>query len=306
MGITLGPGSDLWFTEAGGEVLPLSTSWSGKIDYITTGGTITEVGSDLPNPTGIAAAPHDQLWFTEPTLALNQVSLGEMTTRGAVIQSPGPVSSRTIVLGPDGALWWGSDEPGEPAGTVLKTTPGGQSVVYSDGTPANPNGDLGPPDGFSVGHDGNIWFTAFSDVCKITLGGAITKYPIPNFSPYQTAAGPGGEWFTLQDYSLPAHGKIGKIATNGAITEYGGNLAQPRGIVEGPDGAMWFTESGVASSNGTTGGGKIGRITADGKITEYGGNLLDPDQIVLGPDGNLWFTESGLAPSTGKIGNIVP
>jgi streptogramin lyase len=39
-------------------------------------------------------------------------------------------------------------------------------------------------------------------------------------------------------------GKIGRIATSGAITEYGGlaPAGRPRNIVSGPDGALWFTE----------------------------------------------------------------
>ncbi len=68
--------------------------------------------------------------------------------------------------------------------------------------------------------------------------------------------------------------------------------SQPRGITSGPDGAMWFTE---------TGGQRIGWITADGTITEFSlpagsGKPLD---IAAGPDGNLWFTED-----TGRIGRM--
>jgi len=57
-----------------------------------------------------------------------------------------------------------------------------------------------------------------------------------------------------------------------------------RGITQGPDGNIWFTE---------VKGNKIGKITPSGDITEY--SLQDansnPHAIVTGPDGNLWFTE---------------
>lgn len=113
--------------------------------------------------------------------------------------------------------------------------------------------------------------------------------------------------------------------------------SQPLGIVTGPDGSLWFTESF---------GNKIGRITPSGTFTEYpiptpnsspagiatGGNPVDiwftenagnkigritpsgifteypipapglPWGIVEGPDGNMWFTEVG----SNKIGRLTP
>jgi len=73
------------------------------------------------------------------------------------------------------------------------------------------------------------------------------------------AVGPAGDmWFT--DFETPA---IGRIATNGTITEFTSGLiagAKPYSIVAGPDGNMWFSDnSGVA----------LGKITPDGTITEY-------------------------------------
>jgi virginiamycin B lyase len=71
--------------------------------------------------------------------------------------------------------------------------------------------------------------------------------------------------------------------------------ATPEGIVEGPDGALWFTETGAY---------KIGRITTEGAINEYavppliGGNVVGPQGIAEGPfiSGSLpavWFTLGG-------------
>jgi len=58
--------------------------------------------------------------------------------------------------------------------------------------------------------------------------------------------------------------------------------AGPDQIVTGPDGALWFTESGT---------GMIGRASTAGQITEFGGiNSTRVTGIALGPDGNLWFT----------------
>jgi streptogramin lyase len=71
--------------------------------------------------------------------------------------------------------------------------------------------------------------------------------------------------------------------------------SDPRIIVAGPDGALWFVER----SKG------IGRIPtsatpANPQITEFA--VGNPEGIALGPDGALWFTEC--APN--KIGRLVP
>ena len=70
-------------------------------------------------------------------------------------------------------------------------------------------------------------------------------------------------------------------------------FADPTRITNGPDGALWFTESG---SN------QIGRITTGGAITEIplANQSAHPSAITTGPDGALWFTESG----SSKIGRI--
>lgn len=72
--------------------------------------------------------------------------------------------------------------------------------------------------------------------------------------------------------------------------------SQPRSIVSGPDGAIWFTE---------VSGEKIGKITTAGVVTEYAMPLptaaYGPDIIIPGPDGNLWFIESQMANKIGKI-----
>ena len=70
----------------------------------------------------------------------------------------------------------------------------------------------------------------------------------------------------------------------------------PQGMTLGPDGAIWFTESGAS---------QIGRVDATGAITEFPTPTAgsSPWGITAGSDGNLWFTESAAA---GKIGRITP
>ncbi len=109
---------------------------------------------------------------------------------------------------------------------------------------------------------------------------------------FMIAAGPDGNlWFTE-----PSANKIGKITTEGKITEYAIPTAysSPGGITGGPDGNVWFTES---SAN------KIARITPAGAITEFplsSGSAHQPIGITSGPDGRLWFAEY----AANKIGRI--
>jgi len=45
--------------------------------------------------------------------------------------------------------------------------------------------------------------------------------------------------------------RIGRITTGGVITELAvGAVSNPQGIVTGPDGALWFTESAGTGSGG--------------------------------------------------------
>src|SRR4029077_5815269 len=82
--------------------------------------------------------------------------------------------------------------------------------------------------------------------------------------------------------------KIGRIqlTTPFTITEFTVPTAssRPEGIVLGPDGALWFTESGAS---------KIGRVTTGGAFTEYAipGAFALARAITVGADGALWFTE---------------
>ena len=62
--------------------------------------------------------------------------------------------------------------------------------------------------------------------------------------------------------------------------------------MQGPDGALWFTDNGSVT---------IGRVTTGGTFTEYALPInSEPGGIAPGPDGALWFTEG----STNAIGKI--
>ncbi len=132
----------------------------------------------------------------------------------------------------------------------------------------------------------------------IGVSGAIGAGTISNYSsrhisyPLAITAGPDGAvWFTN---SLPPNGKgfgaghnsIGRITMAGDLSVYTSlDIAEPSGITAGPDGALWFTN---------TGNGSIGRITTTGVVTSYNDpTIWSPMGITAGRDGALWFANFG-------------
>jgi streptogramin lyase len=121
------------------------------------------------------------------------------------------------------------------------------------------------------------------------------------------AAGPDGNlWVTYvntttgTDASVPPGG-IARITPAGGVTTFPlpastGLLLGLGGIAAGPDGALWFTQTGFVGQTG-----KIGRITTAGVITSFPlPKYSNPTDIATGPDGALWFTDPGRS----KIGRI--
>jgi streptogramin lyase len=90
-------------------------------------------------------------------------------------------------------------------------------------------------------------------------------------------------------------GKIGRITTAGVISEFPINVF-PESITAGPDGNLWTAN--IA-------GPCIGRITTAGVSTALEGRITFCWGIAAGPDGNLWFTEQpGAIPPGDYVGHI--
>jgi virginiamycin B lyase len=72
--------------------------------------------------------------------------------------------------------------------------------------------------------------------------------------------------------------------------------SEPYICVPGPDGCLWFCESGAS---------KVGRLNpANGLFEEFALRTPDakPIGITAGADGNVWFSET----DAGQIGRITP
>ncbi len=139
--------------------------------------------------------------------------------------------------------------------------------------------------------EGIIMKRSFAENVKLKTGNCLFRLP--------TASGDRklktGSWHTFLLYLILCLVSLASLPANAVtINEFTVPTAggTPQGIVAGPDGNLWFTE---------TWGNKIGRITTAGVITEF---TVPTDSslgnIAAGPDGNLWFTEE----NGNKIGRI--
>ena len=155
------------------------------------------------------------------------------------------------------------------------------------------------PNDLTTGPDGNLWFTEFGKVGRITTAGVVTEFPIvtSNNAALGITRGPDGNlWFT-ENPGDNLHGKIGMITTSGVVTEFAipTNYSEPFGIATRSDDNLWFAEAGAS---------QIGKITPAGSISEYPVPHVgsSPHAIIRGPDGNIWFTDFHAL----SIGRVVP
>jgi virginiamycin B lyase len=181
-----------------------------------------------------------------------------MTTAGklTLVATPGGRSPSSITTGPDGALWF--TEPGNGiVGRLTTTGTFSEFVLPNSLAQTDPDAIPEHPQSITRGPDGALWYTVqlFDEVCVCILGG-----------------------------------KIGRITTAGAITEFtlptgGTRRTAPNaaGITTGPDGNLWFADSNL---------GKIGRMSTAGSLTQFT-VTGKPVAIVVGRDGALWFTANG-------------
>jgi len=226
--IVSGPDGALWFTESSGT----------SIGRITTGGQITEFpipacGSCRypPGPLGLTVGSDGALWYARPT----NNTLGRVTTDGHVteIKIPaGEAEPSWITKGPDGALWF-TDE----TGLARFGMDGSVSQVWSG---------LNYPSAITTGPDGKLWLTGSSQdvVARVSTAGQGDLFGLDlNCDPQWIAPGGGSLWIPC--YNL---NEIERATTAGAVSRfrvpahfqtYPDTLA---GVVQGPDGAMWFTE----------------------------------------------------------------
>lgn len=279
---------DVWFAE----------SKANKLGKVSTAGMVTEIpfpiDSGFSSPLAITSGADDRLWFTTSSHLI-----GAVTTSGAFQKYALPSSSDTLLTaitsGGDNRLYF--VEPGHNKIGAITTT----GVVSEYAIPAA----NAAPSSITEGPDGNVWFTELdaNRIGRLTPSGAFVEFPLPTAEsrPNAITAGPDGNLWFIEDrcpgceLSPPNSIEVvGRITPSGTVTEFdvestlgkAGSIPH-EGIVAGPDGALWFTES---LNN------RVGRISVSGTITEYDlpEDDANPQSIALSGDHHLWVAASGV------------
>ncbi len=264
--------------------------------------TATAAPTIVEESTGISSSQAQPLGITSAsgTLWVGGYQYGaivDVPTTGAPTVFPIGESDHLagLAAGPDGNIYFADQISSAPY--IGQFTSGGVDTIFETPNHATPVS-------IASGSDGNLWFTeelnGAAAIAAVSTTGDFSVFT-PMTLPNSTTTLPLGVGITNGPdralwFTETSAGKIGRITTAGALTEYAAGIssgAQPYGIASGPDGALWFAESGTS---------KIGRITTSGQVSEF--TIPTPNSvpigIVTGADNALWFTES----SGNKIGRL--
>ena len=206
------------------------------------------------NPLGVTAGPLNSLWIADSN-DFDTHKVEQMTTSGQVTgyNVPGGQSLSC----PQGCV--------DPASIV--TAPDGNLWFTELAGAGNAIGQLNPNTGQVTIHDAGI--TPSSEPWGITVGADNNL------------------WFTE---NVPG-GRIGRITTSGAVTEFpiATTSNAPFGITSGPDGNLWFTEQ-VYGGAPT----KVGVMDTNGRMLteiDIAGSGVGLSGITVAGS-RVWFTET--------------
>lgn len=302
LGIAAGSDGAMWWGESSSEQI-------GRIPMNATPGSSAQI-SEYPIPGGsypvdITSGNDGALWFSDCGAGtIDRIPTNATPGSGAQIThySAPPGLPYGLAFAPNGTIWYG-DTGGNHVANM--TTAGNVPITKTTTSRYI--------EGFTIGPDGNAWFTECGSppqIGKVTPTGTLTEAAIPLSAAPSPATSPapffittgsdGNIWYV--DYDNKAVGKA--TLSSGIATAFAEFQAPSSGsanlihVVPGPDGALWFTDCG---------NGAIGRIptnaTSASDIKEYPlpATGSSPFGIAEGADGALWVTEIGHG---GKIARI--
>jgi virginiamycin B lyase len=213
--------------------------------------------SEYPVPTGdrvgsLAVGPSGEAWFV---FTGRRERFGFIDPTGPVtpVDLPAAVSPRSLVAGPEGAIWFLA-----PHARVGRVTADGTVRLFP----------LGAGVGASelvTGSDGALWFSEngrrgpggerTARIGRVTTRGKVTQFPIPfGHRTERIAATPGGRiWFTTDEDELSSISTSGAIGPHGCIQN---SCRKPIvALAAAPDGSVWFAIARVFERCGECGGG---------------------------------------------------
>ena len=273
-------------------------------------GVVTEEQVPTPNatPFGITAGPDGNVWFTELNGdRVGRVALSTFPTAGSITECGTLAASAQpadITSAPGSAKVWFDEFSADKIASVNTST-----CAYTEYQ--IPTGGA-QPSGLVADQSGVLWFaesaTGVAAIARMTTSGVFNEYPVAlaGSDPVDVAiAGDNTVWYL--DNGRNSVGHLTFPGGSPTFVDYAipSNPAQPATMTLGPDGNLWFTELGIA----TTLGCQIAKVSVGSNpptITEYRLPLAQPapdGDLCLGitsAGGDLWFSEA----DTGAIGRI--
>ena len=128
-----------------------------------------------------------------------------------------------------------------------------------------------------LGPDDNVWFTEYNtpNLGRVTASGQVKEFPTPSGGRDLVVGPDKNLWYTTAD------GKLGRFtpSTGDAVESLISGGSHAAWIAAGPDGNLWFSD---------TGSQQIGKMTTSGTSTVYTVKS-SPGRIIDGKDGFLWY-----------------
>ncbi len=226
-----------------------------------------------------------------------------VTSAPFALGPPIALEALTIGPGPDGNVWAVVAEPGA---WVLGSVQASGFLTHH----VFPQSPSEWPDLLAPAPDGSEWVgnELGEDLQRVEPDGALATYADPSGGGYPTGIAftpDGSAWVTTGGvregiWQIAPSGEAHTLEIPSGRNQFGTCHCDPRSIVAGPDGALWFAERLL---------GRIGRLGGEGLFTQYAApnpfslapgewGAPAPEELTLGPDGALWFTEE----SAGTIG----
>lgn len=237
---------------------------------------------ELQGPTGIAAGPDGRLWLsvTKPG-KLARLSTGGVFDDLDLLLPTRRADTHRMTAGDDGNFWFLQYDTENGTRQIGRMTPDGVASEFT----------LDPNDVYlSIARgpdDGNVWFSGFDSLGRITPSGMLTQFPFESFYGGSLAAGEDGElWLVNAVESV-----VGRATTGGQVRPLEPVFGRSAvlGATLGPEGNLWmyglvFFDDQASSTS------YLWRVTPKGNLTEFDdfANPGTPAGIAADLAGNLW------------------
>ncbi len=279
------PDGGAWYTGYGANVL-------GRVD--PSSGLVKEFSLPTADsgPHGLTIDPQGHVWYTGNRAAL----IGRLDpTTGKVTEYPMPDPQardpHTPILGKNGILWF-TVQSGNYVGRL--DTASGAVTLKQVATPkAMPHGIV-----LTRADDPFFALSGTNKIGRIDPQSMdIKEFILPEGARPRRLAVAAGDFIWYGD---SARGMLGRLDPNtGSVKEWatpGGPKSAPWGVASTPDGAIWYSESGV-TPNTVVRFDPVTETTQSWPIPSGGGVVR---HMVASRDGSLWLACSGV----GKVAHV--